>query len=204
MQLVAGLASERAAAVRADLGRDAEAAQQRERAPRDRGAADVDVDGDPRPPPRRCSVPAVRDRAPRARRAGSTDAAGRSPRAPPRTLLGERQQLPPLRARAGAACSRRRAPRRSRCRPPPTTRWHGRKIGEPVPGAERPRRARGVRPTGERGQLAVRHDLTAWHRPQAARQLPLEAESAPRDRARRRRTTRRRRGSRRPDARQRM
>ena len=45
MQLVAGRAVERTSLVGADLGRDAEGAEQAERSPRDRRVSEVEMDG---------------------------------------------------------------------------------------------------------------------------------------------------------------
>ena len=55
-----------------------------------------------------------------------------------------------------------------------TTRWQGRKIASRFRAQNVPAARGAARPAGERGQLAVGHDVTAWHRPQRGGQLPLE------------------------------
>ena len=191
MQLEARLAAERAPAIRADLGRDAEPAQQREGAARDRGARRRRRWSATLPRPaqsggcRRSRASADELGEPAARRCGSIAASFR-----PRTRSGERQfraAWPRLRARAAAACSRRRARRRSPMPSAATTRWHGTKMGSRLRAQNEPA-ARWA--PGRPASAASSPYETTSPRGTAAAPPPARAgtATAPRGRARRRRT----------------
>ena len=164
VQLVPRRALERAPRVGADLRAHAEVAQERERAPRDRGARRGR--GGPRPSRRAGARRPRRGRAPTARQGGSSAAPARSARA---RRGGRRRgsqrhafelQQPPL-----VLDAERRPSCRCRSSDDAVNGQERRKVAA---GAERPGGAGRPRAAGERGELAVGHDLPARHGPQRA------------------------------------
>ena len=165
MQLVARRAVERAAPVGADLGADAELAQQRERAAGGRRAREIEVHGEL--PSRRCQVPAAWKSADSS--ASVQQRRGRDRGELVAQLVRERQSFlereqPALVVDAEVAV---RADAASRDDP-----VHGHERRQVAAGAERPGRARGARASGERGELAVGDDLAARHGPERRAQSP--------------------------------
>ena len=168
VQLVARRPVERAPAIGADLRADAEVAQERERAPRRRRARQIEVHREL----------AVAAQVPRAggveQRRELGEAAAAPDRRDRRELVAQVVRERHARAPAAAACSRARATRTSRSRRRPRRGGRGR-TGEPVPGAERAGGTGRARTAGERGELAVGHDLAARHGAQRARAVAVEA-----------------------------
>ncbi len=160
VELIARRPFERGTLIRADLRLDFDCAQQRERAARDRGAGEVEVERD-------LATAAEMDAARDVKQAGQLGEAvavrlGRDRRELCAEVLRQRSTL---RAPAAASCTRGRASRTSRARPP-TRRGGTDEEAEPVAGAEAPGRAGRARRTGERRELAVRHHLAARDRMQ--------------------------------------
>src|SRR5438046_993473 len=112
-----------------------------------------------------------RGRAPRPRRDGSTAAPDARPRAP---AAGRRRSKPhPVEREQSPLVVDAEAPERADAAGGDDAMARD-ENGEPVAGAERPRRTGGARPAGARSELAVGHHLPAADGAEDAGALPVE------------------------------